>query len=520
MLCRVLVQNIARSRLGGGGRSTSNIAPVRISVHNSKPTFIILTECCEDETFTGNKTFRGYKLVQISRAGGRAGGVAVFAKKNTSQIPGTVRSSADGHFSVAAYDLGGTKVVLGAVYGPSSNSDREAVNVYRPLADSLRELTARVGTTTMIIAGDLNLKLDKLVNNGKPGAVWVVTEIMIEFDMLDSGHKHGSAPTWRRSRAGQKSRLDYILHSSQIGLNRFSLKWGRLDHAEICADFEIGIRHRTGPPLLKDWVLAHDRFLGAAPDMIKEVILDHDREMRTRSYVDREHFVNGRAVKLFESELTLGETEEGVCNAHVFKIILNRITTLQRRVQTEIISEQKKKLTDINTAIGNTYLEIDNMLPGDPREGELRETLVDLQTRLQNYCENVDLASRQRIENFYATNNGKSTAASFYVTKEKKSNKNFNKLVDGNVEVTDPQRIAELLQENYRGNVGETFLPTRTLGGFLLEHGVVLPTLTEEQKAGLDADITVDEVKMALSSAKAGSAPGPSGQSIAVFKYF
>ena len=69
------------------------------------------------------------------------------------------------------------------------------------------------------------------------------------------------------------------------------------------------------------------------------------------------------------------------------------------------------------------------MGPGDPREGELREELGDLQTELHHYCENKELAAKQRIENFYASKNGKTNATSYYITKEKKNHKIISRLI-------------------------------------------------------------------------------------------
>jgi hypothetical protein len=52
-----------------------------------------------------------------------------------------------------------------------------------------------------------------------------------------------------------------------------------------------------------------------------------------------------------------------------------------------------------------------------------------------------------------------------------------------------------------------------------MEHGVELPVLAEEDHIGLDVEFSKEKVKKAISSAKASTAPGPSGQTIAIFKY-
>ncbi len=41
----------------------------------------------------------------------------------------------------------------------------------------------------------------------------------------------------------------------------------------------------------------------------------------------------------------------------------------------------------------------------------------------------------------------------------------------------------------------------------------------EDETAHMDSEFTREEIKHAISSAKADSAPGPSGQTIAIYKY-
>jgi hypothetical protein len=53
----------------------------------------------------------------------------------------------------------------------------------------------------------------------------------------------------------------------------------------------------------------------------------------------------------------------------------------------------------------------------------------------------------------------------------------------------------------------------------LEKHGVSLLELTEEESGHMAEEFTIDKVKKAISSAKASSAPGPTGQTIALYKY-
>jgi hypothetical protein len=144
----------------------------------------------------------------------------------------------------------------------------------------------------------------------------------------------------------------------------------------------------------------------------------------------------------------------------------------------------------------------------------------DLQTELQNIAENKEMACRQRILNVEQTKKGKNYAESFYLTKDIKSKKGIAKLVNAEGgEVTKDEEIQKILEQHYESTVGSDFTPEMSLTEFLEKYGVELPTLAEAEQNMLMEDVTDEEVKYALSSAKTSSAPGPSGQSIAIFKY-
>jgi hypothetical protein len=165
------------------------------------------------------------------------------------------------------------------------------------------------------------------------------------------------------------------------------------------------------------------------------------------------------------------EKGEGIFHSHILLVIINRLLTLQRRVQTEIIKKGKDKLRNLNKAIGNKYEEIDKLMEGEGRLEDEMSRLADLKGELKNYAENVEMARRTRITNFYLDNMGKSKAASFAVTKEPRASRNISKLLEDGTEVVDKDEILNKLQDNFFGTVGHLFQPTRTLEAFLGEHG-------------------------------------------------
>jgi hypothetical protein len=185
-------------------------------------------------------------------------------------------------------------------------------------------------------------------------------------------------PTWRRPHLPKScSRLDYILHSTGLIKDSFTTTWGRGDHAEITGAFRIGPKKRYKANL-KDWVFATEDFLNKAPMVIQDVILDHDKEYSSKSNEERGQYVRDRPPREYEMELEIIRKKDGIFHAHVLMIIINRLVTLQRRVQTAIIKKGKENLNRINREIGEKYEEIDNLPEGSVREGEAQEKITGI----------------------------------------------------------------------------------------------------------------------------------------------
>ena len=87
-----------------------------------------------------------------------------------------------------------------------------------------------------------------------------------------------------------------------------------------------------GKTILKDWSLASPLFLDQAPDIVIDILLNHDVNLRNMSMQDRLQFVNERKVNQFESELSVSEPTEGVTHAHILEIIIQKLKRLNTNI--------------------------------------------------------------------------------------------------------------------------------------------------------------------------------------------
>ena len=74
------------------------------------------------------------------------------------------------------------------------------------------------------------------------------------------------------------------------------------------------------------------------------------------------------------------------------------------------------------------------------------------------------------------------------------------------------------MQEWYQNTTNTPVEQTVTLQQFLLENGVQLPQLTQDIAEHLDAEFTVADIHWSLQNAKENTAPGPTGQTINLYK--
>jgi hypothetical protein len=513
----IVSQNISRSLLGGVRRG-GNVAPLRIQVQACKPNLVVLSEVAEDVQFTGKNVFSGYKMTQYSRNVDRirSGGVAVFVKNGTSLIENTVRNSRLGQYTVAAYEQKGTKIILAAVYGPSSPDAQESYDAYDELIQNIKEISQLVGSKLVICCGDFNLNFDK--NRPiKPLTVRLFKQFIVEFELLDAGSGN-KIPTWRRPHLpNSASRIDYNFYNKYFTLNNFTVRWTRFDHAMLTT--ELTYHHKQQRrSTLRDWSLASPLFQEHAPEIITNILIEHDVALRSKSVLEKTQFINGRSVSDFELDLQLVEPQEGITCSHILMIIIDRLQQLQRKVQNRLKFQRKNRLDNLSKQLSDLYLHVDRIGAQHDNYPEICEQIIEIKSQIKADSDHIEMASRMRISHFYQSSSGQNVAASFYVCKDRKGG-GIKKLIQDWREIVDPCSIIEKLTDAYVSKVGIPFNPSMTLNDFLDKYDVELPRIDSNEYDFMGTEFTKEELKEVLQSSKKLSAPGPSGQGISLFKY-
>jgi len=225
--------------------------------------------------------------------------------------------------------------------------------------------------------------------------------------------------------------------------------------------------------------------------------------------------------KEYEEELELVDRDCGIFYTHVFIVILKRLMVLQKRVYKEKREARNKRARQIQREIGESYSELDNC--SDRGDENQRQGVIDrIEDRKQELTEETgswEGAKNLRFDNFYRENNGKNTSASFQIAQEPKSSKNISMLHTVEGDITNKEDICRALEKSYKDQVGEDFKQTCTLEEYIRKYEIGIDSIKDDQIEALEEEIGSDEISLALKKAKAHSAPGPTGQTVAIFKY-
>jgi hypothetical protein len=427
-------------------------------------------------------------------------------------VEGSVYNNNERYYTTAVYEIQGAKIVMGGIYGPPDSSDRFAYGVFNDFFSKVKETMQLYGTQIVILAGDWNLHLDR--EDVKPRTCKLVREYIEEIGLIDIGERDKLFTWTRPGRRKAKSRIDYVMVSDNVYSSKLSQTWLGLDHANLRVDLEIN-RDKSFKVRLKDWVLTTDRFKERGRRVITETLIDHvnDREQKERIRIE----IGDKLPREIEKEITVNDRDEGITNAHVLMVIINRIESVQRKVQIEYSKERRMRLEGIKERLKRLIEKRQLVTEGSEEEEEVLIEIERVNQELKEDVEKIDEAGRVRVRNFELDKTGKNNAYTFQVVKERKSKKQIKKLRVGNEEVQEPGEIMIKLQQKYQGIVGQPYETEMELDEFLNKYEVEFDLINDGN--WMENEFTPEEVLEAIKNATKNAAPGPSGRTPSLYAY-
>ena len=461
-------------------------------------------------------------------------GVVIYAKKDHKVMPNSKRTATvDGHLAAAVYNIHGSRVVIAAVYGRSENNDRVSNSLFQEVYNILRELTHIYQTNHIILLGDFNAVWRDTDANSfhstKPRTTATLNRIIEKFQLEDLAVQTNmdKEHTWhRRGHSNQSSRIDYIFtniphQGAQMQQTTLTTVHTVFDHVWVQVTFGPAIEKK--PPTMKDFILGSEEYIIKSTEYLEEIVTQYGRDTVERRVEDdqgdeeQEEEQEGQVVHNGDRGKVYTNADTGLTALHLFNRAVKKLQKLHNNISRTKSQEARKEIQTVSSQLASLKKQLKQQRTGEQME-EIHGQINEIQHKLSNDIEAKDKASQMRIQNFYRDGAGRMTPQSFYCVKEKRKPRKITKLEINEEEVTDENRIIQVMQEWYETTAMATTPQTMTLAQFLNKYDQQLPQLTEEQKDDLSKEFSIEEIHEAIQEACEVSAPGPSGQTIAFYK--
>jgi len=536
---RQMYINVATQNVGGlglevrtnkrKGLTGPKLQYISQCVSHHSTDILVLTETRAKTNEESNQTRikKSNLRVTMSTSSGRASaGVTVLTGSNISLVENSVRESTPtGHYILGVYKVQGTILIIGGIYLDSTGQEQVGIDALQNLSTHITELKQLYGTNCVILTGDFNVTLfaDQCHSGriNKPRTSQELHDLLEEHGLNDAGGTHNMVtPTYRRhGDAGVYSRIDYLF--SSLATAQFHTGWGPLDHAYLTAQIGLPMQHFRQLPKIKDWIIGSEQFLRLGREQIINTLIDHDISHTVISPQEKLNMINMGIPGGFERRIQITSPADGITEMHVLNVIIRKLQTLAGKLARQDKDRMNQIITTTDNALKelHTTLQTGHHLTEQERQ-DINTRITELKMHLRDRLTQRATQDDARVDTFHNIERGRMTKCSFVGIQEKKTHRLIDKLVIDGQEITDQDVIVQVMRDRYMACTGqERLIEDNAVTTFLDDMDITLPRLTEDQQEQVGAEITSDEVRQALQSAKAHSAPGPSGQTLGFFKY-
>ncbi len=498
--------------------------------------FLILTE-----TKTPERKYRYKKMkytlkpTLITGKETRQAGVAIYSHSSFTLIPGSARYSDNpGHFVCGVYKRNLEHILVAGIYGEPSSADKISERIITDMAEKLTELKLFYTIHKTIIGGDLNLTFHASDTSRssetilyKPRSRAAFETLLDTFQLVDTAKELGKPQhTWHSmSQSPSSSRLDYIFVDKHITDLNFQQTTTIFDHDML--SLQVGRARKKSVYNFQDHILSTDEFLITFQDTAQDIlrnhnVLLHQQVRKVDSSSDESDIEDLQDTSTpWVPQLTQMNNVLNTQDTTALQL-LNSIIQQATRIHSNISQYKKNRdkieLADINRTLNRLTVQKRHASTQQDREN-IQQQIKLQRHKIAQVQENRDAASEIRIENFYKSNIGKNVPVTYRNVKDRPADRQIRNLIHNDTPISDPQQIQQIMFDHYQQTANQTIEQTVSLDQFIQSQSLPpLPHLTEDQKQILTEDITCEEVKWALQNASTTSAPGPSGQTISLYR--
>jgi hypothetical protein len=293
-----------------------------------------------------------------------------------------------------------------------------------------------------------------------------------------------------------------------------------MDHAYLSAQGIMPTMQDRKLPGTKDWVVGSDMFLRLGRETIINTLLDHDQHNTMVTAQELQNMIEIGIPEGFERRIQIANPGEGITEMHVLNVVIKKLQSLAGRLARQDRDRTNRDVASADKTLKQLY---DTLQTGQHTEEDrqgINIRISELKMHLKDKLAYRAAQEDSRIDTFQNSERGRMTKCSFIGTKDRKTHRNIDRLLVDGQEITDQDQIVEIMRDRYMQCTGqEQDIGADAVKNFVDDMGITMPTLTQEQQDIIGDEITRDEVRQALQTAKAHSAPGPTGQTIGFYKF-
>jgi hypothetical protein len=218
--------------------------------------------------------------------------------------------------------------------------------------------------------------------------------------------------------------------------------------------------------------------------------------------------------------IQLHDTTEGITELHLLAVIIKKLQALAGRLLRQDRDKSNQVIMNTDRMLTQLYTELQTRDLSEEDKQGINMRTSDLKLHLKDKMAQRALQEDARIDSFHNKDRGHMTKCSFTGVHDKEAHKNIDRLLVEGQEITDQSQIVGIMRDKYMQLTGQDkMVQDDAISRFLDNMDITLPTLTPDQQEQVGDKITRDKVKAALQTAKAHSAPGPSGQTLGFYKF-
>ena len=509
---KILTQNVRSFNNNASKRrkKSDKLLMIELLLKEEKPDIAILCETKHINSETNVNLIKPY-YVLAEHAGvniqqSRHAGVIIVAKEDW-QIQGQeIMYSQEGGRYIIVNIKNTEAITLVGIYGHAAGDNISNITMMN-LERDLEIFEETHGIHPMVIGGDFNVadNLEDTTSNFiKARTVETIERIKMQRNLEDMAAKSRNYEHTFHTpgqRAYCSSRIDKVL-TNIASLTNLSTKEWITDHKTLIASTSNNAT--KGNITIQDYIIKTKIFKEWATQTINRAIYaqsTNKESLKTQSGEIREDIDQMAQMNEGDYFKVLTEAAKLIRKKHRVEIIKKGLK------EKEIISKQQKTISIARRRL-RSETDAESI-------ATLKNWINEAKDKIKSHYQRKLELKDTRVKSFYRNKNGKVNSTTFKELKEpRKTNRISEILTEDGARIKDNKKIHQIFEDKYRAATTTQNVREETLEDYLGDNAMDVI----EADRQINEPFNHDEIKRTLRKTKTRTAPGPSGDTINMYR--